>query len=203
MQHVLIAVVVVLAFLLNFLALQDRDATTAVAVADRPLVAGSALSLADLRFVPIDADFAGLEHLLVEDVASTYVDWVIERSVDEGEPLGRSILIEPAAPSGLRSMSIPVAVEHAAGGMLSPGDRIDVISVDDGIAFYVVVDVEVLGVSAPDRGSLGGLSGYHIVVGVDAEQALALAAAIDAGSVEVIRSTGAMAQRRQGGDGGS
>lgn len=190
--HLVIGVVVALTFLLNYLALQDREDTTMVAVADRPLVAGSALSVSDLRFVPISADFEGISHLLAEEVASDYEGWVVRRSVTEGEVLGRALLLEPGAAPGVRSMSIPVAVEHAVGGSLTEGDRVDVISMDDGAPFYVVVDVEVLDVSETDRGSLGGLGDYHIVVGVDADQALALAAAIDEGSIEVVRSTGAI-----------
>lgn len=192
-SHLLIGVVVVLAFLLNFLALQDRRETTMVAVADRALVAGSVLSVSDLRFVPIPADFEGMPHLLSEDAASEYEGWVIRRSVTEGEVLGPALVVDPGAAPGLRSMSIPVAVEHAVGGSLVAGDRVDFISVDDQSPFYVAVDVEVLDVSVADRGSLGGLGDYHIVVAVDADQALALAAAIDSGSIEVVRSTGAVA----------
>ncbi len=100
------------------------------------------------------------------------------------------MFVEPGAPSGLRAMSVPVAVAHAAGGTIATGDRIDVISVSDGSAAYVVSDIEVIGVSDVDGGSFT-VGEYHIVVAVDAAQALDLAAAIEADSIEIVRSTGA------------
>lgn len=190
-SHLLIGVVVALAFSLNFLALQDRNEALMVAVADRPVTAGEALAPSDLRFIPVDADFEAVHTLIAEPGVSSYEGWVLRRSVGEGELVERANLIEPGAQPGLRSMSVPVSIEHAVGGTLSTGDRIDVISVDDGLAAYVVVDVEVLGVSEDD-GSFGAAGDYHVVVAVDADQALALAAAIDSASLEVVRSTGAV-----------
>lgn len=166
-----------------------------VAVADRPLVAGEALTPSDLRFIPIDVGFEAVDSLIVEPGASSYEGWVLRRSVGEGELLEPTKLIEPGAQAGLRSMSVPVSIEHAVGGTLSAGDRIDVISVGDGVAAYVVVDVEVLGASEGD-GSFGGSRDYHVVVAVEADQALALAAAIDSGSLEIVRSTGAVPQHQ-------
>lgn len=190
-NHLLIAVVAVLAFSLNYLALQDRGDTTMVAVADRPLVAGSVVSTSDLRFVSVDSDFGAIDSMIPQSAAAGYDGWILQGAVAEGDLINPSALIEPGAPNGLRSMSIPIAVEHAAGGTLVAGDRIDVVSVVDGVARYVAVGIELLGVSEDEGGSLGGLSSYHLVVAVDSDQALALAEAIDAGSIEIIRSTGA------------
>ena len=55
--HVLIAVVVILAFVLNLIVLQDRDAAVLVAIAERPISTGSSLDADSIRLVPIDADF--------------------------------------------------------------------------------------------------------------------------------------------------
>ena len=187
----MIATVVALAFLLNYLALQDRGDQTLVAVADRALVAGSAISASDVRFVSIDTDFGAIDSMITESGMAAFEGWVLQGAVAEGDLLSPAALVEPGAPNGLRSMSIPVAIEHAAGGTLVAGDRIDVVSVVDGEAAYVAVGIELLGVSADEGGSLGGLSNYHLVVAVDSDQALALAEAIDSGSIEVIRSTGA------------
>jgi Flp pilus assembly protein CpaB len=93
-------------------------------------------------------------------------------------------------------MSIPVKRENAAGGALSVGDRVDVITTATGQAQWVVAGVQVIGV-APSASS-GGLtrdvtSGYYVVVEVDADQALALAGALGGEKIEVVRSTGAAA----------
>ncbi len=201
--HLLIAVVVVLAFVLNFLALQERNATISVATADGAISAGTPLSGDLIRFVPIAADFEGLPSLVVESDLAALGGWVVQRGLPDGGLLQRSMLAAPASPSGFRSMSIPVDVEHAAGGTLGAGDRVDVISVVDGEARYVATDVEVLTVSSPDGGGLGSFSSYHLVLAVDDEEALQLAKAIDSGSIDVIRSTGAPPVDRGSGTDGS
>ncbi len=199
--HVLIAVVVILAFVLNLLVLQDRSATTLVAVADRPLAAGTPISSDSLRLVPVDSSFSPLDNLVSEDELSKFDGWVLDRALGEGDLIVRSSLVEPRLASGLRSMSIPISVEHAAGGNLVAGDRIDVISVSDGVASYVATGLELTGVSESDGGAIGSTGGYHLVVSVTADQALDLATAISMDSVEVIRSTGAESITRVSSDG--
>jgi Flp pilus assembly protein CpaB len=189
--HILISVVVILAFVLNLLVLQDRSATTLVAVADRHLVAGSVFSPGAVRLVPVDSGFEGISTLITEDDLSGFEGWVVQRSIPSNGLVDVSALVEPGSPSGLRSMSVPVAIEHAAGGSLRAGDRVDVISVVDGRGSYVAVDLEVIAVSEAAGTSIGSTSGYHVVLAVSAEDALRLAEAIDGGSLEVVRSTGA------------
>lgn len=188
--HVLIAVVVILAFVLNLLVLQDRSATTLVALADRPLVAGSTLEASAVRLVPVDSTFEGLDSLVTEDELSQYEGWVMARSVVAGSPLAAGDVTDPGSAPGLRSMSLPVPVEHAAGGSLVVGDRVDVISVLDGAARFIGTGLEVVSISDGDSGSIGSVSAYHVTVAVDPDQALRLAEALDAGSLELVRSTG-------------
>lgn len=201
-SHVLIALVVILAFVLNFLALQDRTATTLVAVADQPIAAGSTFSAGSIRFVPVPTGFEGIESMVQQNELSNYEGWLLQRSVKVGGLLDPSMFVEPGAPSGFRAMSVPVAIAHAAGGTITTGDRVDVISVTDGIAVYVVSDIEVIGISDVDGGSFS-VGEYHIVVAVDAAQALDLAAAIEADSLEIVRSTGAAAILIEGASGDS
>ena len=132
-----------------------------------------------------------IESLVQQAQLSELEGWVVERSIPVGGLLNRSVFVEPGAPSGLRSMSLPIAVAHAAGGTIVAGDRIDVISVLDGSASYVATGIEVIGTSDVDGGSFGSIGDYHIVVAVDAIQALDLAEAIESGSLEMVRSTGA------------
>jgi Flp pilus assembly protein CpaB len=187
--HILIAVVVILAFILNLLVLQDRNATTLVAIAGEPLAAGSTINPSDLRLVPVDSDFEALEALVTEAEVSKFDGWVLSRFVPEGGLVDVSALVEPGT-TGLRSMSLPVPIEHAAGGALVAGDRIDVISVVDGNATFVASSLEVLSVSEASPSAIGGISAYHVVVSVGSQEALDLAHALDAGSIEIVRSTG-------------
>jgi Flp pilus assembly protein CpaB len=190
LTHVLIAVVVILAFVLNLLVLQDRSSTTLVAVADRPLTAGSPLDPSTLRLVPVDAGFEGLSDLVTEEELADLDGWLLSRSISEGGLVDETAVVAPGSRSGLRSMSLPVPVEHASGGALAIGDRVDVISVTDGTAGYVATDLEVVSVADGQAGAIGTVSSYHVVVSVEAREALALAEALDRGSMEIVRSTG-------------
>lgn len=201
LNHVLIALVVILAFVLNLLVLQDRGSTTLVAVADRPLTAGSQIDPSTLRLVPVDSGFEGLPDLVTEGELAALDGWVLSRSVAAGGLIDESTFVAPGSPSGLRSMSLPVPIEHAAGGSLVAGDRIDVISVDDGTAGYVAEDLEVVMVAEGSSGGIAGVSDFHVVISVKADEALALAEALDRGSIEIIRSTGSNAIEGEGEDG--
>ena len=102
-----------------------------------------------------------------------------------------SALVPPATHAGLRLMSVPVTAEHAAGASIVAGDRIDVISVVDGVAGFVAEALEVIAVSESDQGALSVGTGYFVVVAVEPSEALALAAAIESGSLDLVRATGA------------
>lgn len=192
LSHVLIGIAIVLAFALNLVALQSRTATSQVAVASSPLDQGALLSMDDFHMIEIPSHFEGMSSLLTEAAIVERLGWVVEQPITEGGLIVGSALVEPVVSTGLRAMSVPISPEHAAGGRLSVGDRIDVISVEDGQAFYVVAGVEVIGVAAPASGSIGASGAFHVVVAVSSDQALALAVAIDSGVLEVIRSTGAI-----------
>jgi Flp pilus assembly protein CpaB len=190
-SHVLIAVLVILAFVLNLLVLRDRSTTVLVAIADSTLVEGSALDLDQIRLTPIDTDFPAVGSFLGEIDVDAVEGWILGRTIAEGEVVDRASLVAPSSSPGLRSMSLPIPIEHAAGGQLAPGDRVDVISVTDGVAKYVAVDLPVSSVAEQAGGALGAGAPFHVVVAVDAEQALLLAAAMAEGPIELLESTGA------------
>jgi Flp pilus assembly protein CpaB len=189
-SHILVALTVVLAFVLNILALQDRSASILVAVADRPISAGSVLSVDMVRLVSISTGFEGLDTLVTQGDIPAYSGWVVQRAIPAGGVLDRASLAEPGAPSGRRSMSLPIPMARAAGGTIVAGDRVDVITVSDGTARYVVAGVDVVSVPSAGSGAFGAPD-YHLVVAVDADQALALAGAMELGGIDVVRSTGA------------
>jgi Flp pilus assembly protein CpaB len=182
-----------LAFGLNYVALQNRAATSLVAVAAAPIAEGTALGGDAVRFAPIPNDFEGLEHLVAEDDVAALEGWIAARALAEGEPIGRSDLLRPGGGEGLRTMSIPVPVEHAAGATVAVGDRVDVISIVDDTPVFVATHLEVVGIGEASQAGLTVAGPYHVVVAVEPDQALALARAISEGSLEVLRSTGAAA----------
>jgi hypothetical protein len=190
-SHILIALAVVLAFGLNYLALQDRDATVQVAVAAVPLPEGAVFAASDARLVEIPADFEGLDNLVLADDLSAFQGRIVGRAVGAGDLIDAAALVEPGSHDGLRVMSIPVGIEHAAGAGVEAGDRVDVISVAEGVPQFVATDLEVVGVADLEAGRLSAAGSYFVIVAVEADEALAIAAAINQGSVEIIRSTGA------------
>jgi len=190
LSHILISVTVILAFGLNYLALQNREAVILVAIADQPISEGSVLTADALRLVPLAADFDAVETLLVEDDLTAMEGRIFARSIPAGGLIEVAALVDAGVEDGHRAMSIPIAVEHAAGAVMVVGDRVDVITVVDGVARFVATDLAVIAHAEAEGGGLSAAA-YHVTVAVDEEEALALAEAIDAGSLELVRSTGA------------
>ena len=188
--HFLMVLAAVLAFATNLVVLRNLDQTRAVVVAAIDLPAGREIESTHLRAVEVDVD---------EEVYATLIPWAVATSLVgqvTAHPIGEGVLVEagdfrdPSGPAGLRSMSIPIDAEHAVGGELGSGDRIDLILVGDEGPRYVLAAAEVLAVSP--TGEMGALASgdFYIVVAVDADEALLVAEAIRDGRIEVVRSTG-------------
>jgi len=188
--HWIALVAGLLAALVNIAVLRDRRDTTLVAVAAEPIEAAAPVTARMVRWVEVPADSALADGLVGEDsLAGTPV---AARAIEAGEPLTSRALANDVPRDGLRSMSIPVAREHAAGGQLRPGDRVDVIDVVDGEATYAVTGAEVVAVGTERTGTLDASTRtFHVVVAVDGDEALRLAAALADENLEVVRSTGA------------
>ena len=73
--------------------------------------------------------------------------WIVGRSVREGELIDRSLVVRPGTGDGLRTMSIPVPIEHAAGATLVVGDHVDVISIVGEEPVFVATDLEVVSIA--------------------------------------------------------
>ena len=190
LSHILIAVTVILAFGLNYLALQDRDAQVLVAVAAEPIAEGTLLTAEVVRFVPLAADFEAANTLFVKDELGQMEGRIFARSIPAGGLIEKGALVDAGVEDGHRAMSIPIAVEHAAGARIVVGDRVDVITVADGVARFVATDLAVIAHADTETSGLS-TGAYHVTVAVDEDEALALAEAIAAGSLEIVRSTGA------------
>ena len=192
--HVVMIVAGLLAFVIVASVLRSQDATVAVAVARHDIAAGAPVRLSDVKAADLPADSSLLGTLArLEDVKSSSGARA-GRAIRAGHPLTKDDLRPEAASDGRRAMSIPIDEQHAAGGQLAVGDRVDVIAVDKqtGEPTFVLDDAEVIGVSSGKAGGIGGVSkAFHVTVAVTAPESLALAAAIRHADVEVVRSTGA------------
>lgn len=197
--HVLMVVAGVLAFLANFVLLRGGDDSVPVLAAAVDLQPGRLVGGGDLRTVRLSAGGEVLGSLIAGDALDTVVGKVVVRRLSAGELFRPDDLGTPAASLGRRAMAVPVEPDHAVGGSLRVGDRIDVIAVASGLAEYVLSAAEVLDVSSGDRGAFAAPGSFYVVVAVDADGALRLAEAIRAGTLEVVRSTGSRPPSEQEG----
>ncbi len=201
--HVVTLLAGLLAMLLVFSVLRERDTTWRAVVAGGEIRAGTAVDRASFRLVDVHVPDSVRGTLVAPASLARLRGWIATRTIQPGELVSRGDLRAPAAPSALRVMSIPVEAAHAVGGSLAAGDQVDVIQVDeDGQARYVVSGAQVLAVNRPDAGVIGAAAGSSsITVAVDARQALRLAAAIRGQRFEIVRSTGAAASANDTSDG--
>jgi Flp pilus assembly protein CpaB len=190
--HLLIALAAVVAVVANYAVLRAQDGSVRVAVVDRELAAGDLVDAGDLAFADVRAEAAVLRTLVTAAELERFAGHVAAVRLRAGDPLRRSDLQRPAAARRQRAMSLPLAAEHAVGGRLNAGDRVDVIEVRDGRAAYLLVDAEVLAVPEADlRTGLAAMQSFSVTLAVDDDSALRLALAERHSDLHLVRSTGA------------
>lgn len=197
-------VAALLAFVLAAALLADRRETTAVAVARDRIAAGTPLTVDLVTSQEVPADTGFVDTLLpFERVVDGAL--VATRTVQAGEPITLSAVGDAGTAAPRRVMSIPLESAQAANGVIEVGDQVDVIVTSrEGEARYVLTAAQVVDRSGDGSagGLVGGASGSDLVISVEVDeaQALELAAAIETGSITVVRSTGVVVAN--GGAGG-
>lgn len=186
----------ILAFIANLAILRARDEVTLVAVAAADINAGVAIDESlHVEYVELNGDSAALGSLVTSTEIGGYSGRILSSPMKAGEMFVESELVRSATPLDQRAIALAVGSDHAVGGEVGVGDRVDVIWVKDDIAIYVVAGVEVIDTSARERtgGAFSSNQSFSITVAVDDVQALRLAEALNSGQIEVVRSTGAEA----------
>ncbi len=192
--HVVMVLAGALGVLLTLTVLRSADDSRPVLVAAHDLAPGTVIGDASVRVVRVHAGTAVLATLFGGDQQPALRGRVVTSAVHEGELLARGAVSTIDAHASTRVMSFPVARSRAVAGKLQNGDRVDVLAVDhdSGRAGYVLTDTEVVAVDGRSGGALSGASDdVTITLVVDPTTAPALAAAVDAGTVMLVRSTGA------------
>lgn len=156
-------------------------------VAARDLASGSRLGPGDLTTVAIR---------LTPNVGARYVDgsrtldqMYLTSPVRSGEMISRSV-VAPQFPGERRAMTLPVGPEHAVGGRLSPGDRVDVYATfpdGSGRAIVLLRNAEVLEIVTAGGLVVAEESLVGITVEVEENQAAAVATAIRGAELDVVR----------------
>lgn len=192
--HLVMVLAGVLGVLLTLQVLSRADDTRPVLVAAVDLAPGTVLDDDALTTTRISGDGDALADLFEADDLADVRGKVLAGSVPAGALVTRSdvhLVADGVAP---RAMSFPLAASRAVGGELDEGDVVDVIAVDAGTktASYVMTNVEVLDIEGEDGGPLsGGNDELTVTLAVDATNALELAAAVEGGTVSLVRTTGA------------
>lgn len=137
----------------------------------------------------------------------TFVDAADVRSI-VGRPLVRAVQVNApvlsrdvgATPPDLRQITVPVTPEHALGGELEPGDRVDVLATFDrsGSAartLLVTSGAEVVA-AVRDASVFGGKGGVSaLTLAVPNEEAMYVVFAVRTGDIDVVRSAATPADR--------
>ena len=187
-------VAALLAFVLAASLLADRREMVTVAVAGERIPAGAVITLDLVRSedVPADTEFA--DTLVAFGTVASGAS-IATRTIQAGEPLTASAIGASGSVIGQRVMSIPLEPWQAVNGELQVGDTVDVIEATREGSRYVLTNASVVGRSGGDDsgGLVGGARAGDLVILVEVagDQALDLAAAIEAGTIMVVRSTGA------------
>ena len=192
--HVVMVLAGALGVLLTLTVLRSADNTQPVFVAARDLASGTVISDSSVKVVRVHADAAVLGTLFASNQLATLRGRVVTSVIHGGELLARGAVTAPDATSSRRVMSFPIARSRAVAGKLATGDRVDVLAVDhdSGRAGYVLTNAEVVAVEGRSGGALSGASDdVTVTLVVDPATAPVLASAIDAGTVMLVRSTGA------------
>lgn len=166
--------------------------THAYVVAGRDLDAGARLRRADLSLVSAELP-ARLRRQAFTDPAALVGSRLLG-PVAEGELLQAASLVTGGGPGRAHELSFPVERAHALAGRLTRGEQVDVLATyGTGIDALTVVVVRgglVVHVGGDERG-LGGDDTVVLTLALDrAEDVAALAHAVQAGQLTVVRSPG-------------
>jgi len=183
-----------LGVLLTLSALRAADRTQPVLVAAHDLAPGTVVGDRDVRVARVRADARMLAALFAPADLAALRGQVVTGNVDAGALVTRRDVRAVGAQGVTRVMSFPVPRARAVGGKLTAGDRVDVVAVDrdTGRAGYVLTDAEIVAVDGSGGGPLGDASDdVTVSLAVDGDGAPRLAAALEAGTVTLVRATGA------------
>ena len=165
-------------------------------VARHSLEVGHRITLADLATAPMVLSATISSELAYRD-AGRLVGALVVGPVQEGELIQASSVVAGADAAGDRQVSFPISAARAVGGSLQPGDLVDVLATygsgADATTVAVVRHAQV--VARSDASSTldpAASAGETITLGLARSvDSLAVAHAVDAGQVMLVRSTGA------------
>lgn len=151
---------------------------------------------------------------IVQDTEASVYGAVVRHALAAGAPIRRSEIVKPGErdflklvlPPGARAIAIPVTTGGASTGLLSPGDRVDVVLTQNfkmegnltpltrrSVSETVVQNLRVLAIDAPDKSNAGnpnGTFGRTVTLEVTPDQVEKINVGTELGKLSVaLRST--------------
>jgi Flp pilus assembly protein CpaB len=168
------------------------DDTVAVYAATRDLPADHVLTRDDVRVTRIGASDSVLDGLLPARLAPP-VGRTLRFPIAEGGLLADAAVAGKGATANGREITVPIGADHALGGALAPGDRVDVLgSFDKGTELAKTLTVA-KGAQVVDVVSSDGLFGQRegelsaLTLSVKPDDVVLVAFAVRNGEVDVVR----------------
>lgn len=173
--------------------IQVSSATTLVWSAAHDLAQDTVLGPGDLQTVEVRLPGSLAGHYLGSDELVN--GEVVTRAVLAGELIHSGWLAEHSSGGEGRSMTVPISPEHAVGGDLRAGDRVDVYATfDAGDArartTLLARDIQILRVVTAGGFALDEEAVVGLTVSVSPDEASRLAFAIRTAELDVVRITG-------------
>ncbi len=169
--------------------------TVGVWAAARDLASDGPLSEEDVAMVEVNLPGSVIDRYVL---ATTDIDGaILTASVGAGELIPASRLATELESETARAMSIPIEPEHAVGGDLGPGDRVDILSTfssGDLRAKTIVLlrGALVLETVQTTSMALGDGQVIGLTISVSPEDAPRLAFAIRTGEIDVVKVSGSV-----------
>lgn len=158
-------------------------------VAARDLAVGRVLEAGDLRTVRVDLRGAGGRAFRA---TAPLIGATVLGPVAAGELVQASGVVRRRAPAAARELSFPIERSAAVGGLLRPGEQVDVLATfgtgGDSFTVTVVERARVLRVDQGGGGFGDGQSQTISIAVMGAHDALALSHAVHVGKVTLVRS---------------
>jgi Flp pilus assembly protein CpaB len=196
--HVVMVLAGVLGVLLTLSVLRAADDTRPMLAAARDIAPGTVIDGNSFRVTRVHVDDDVLATLFDESALHGLRGRVAVEHITLGALVTRDEVRGADSGDGPRAMSFPIPRSRAVGGALVTGDRVDVLSVvrNSGRSGYVAVDVQVLAFSSRGSGPLQGSDDASITIAVGSDAAARIAAALETGTITLVRATGATPLRQ-------
>lgn len=172
--------------------LRSAEAGAPVWAAARDLPEGGSIGPGDLESVTVDLPRSQLAAYLTS--SSSLTDSVLLRPLRRGELVPAGWVTE-ASSGSTRLIAIPITEEHAVGGALRAGDRVDIFATlraagGSARTALLVQDAEVEGLLRSEALVVEGETFGGITLSVPPEEAARIAFAIRTAEIDVVRVEG-------------